>query len=69
MDEPEVVLLVRKYFEVQGFKLKGQPIEGDVVLNGGEIRVDIQAFRETKPPDLIWNIQRHLTIPLAMYRQ
>ncbi len=54
MDEPEVVLLVRKYFEVQGFKLKGQPNEGDLVLNGGEIRVDIQAFRETKPPDLIW---------------
>jgi len=54
MDEPEVVLLVQKYFEAQGFKLKGQPAEGDIVLNGGEIRVDIQAFRETNPPDLIW---------------
>ena len=37
MDEPEVVLLVQKYFEAQGFKLKGQPAEGDIVLNGGEL--------------------------------
>lgn len=54
MDEPEAVLRVRKYFEAQGFKLKGQPIEGDIVLNGGEIRVDLQGFREAKTPDLIW---------------
>jgi len=54
MDEPEVVLRVRKYFEAQGFKLKGQPVEGDIVLNGGEIRIDLQGFRESKIPDLIW---------------
>ncbi len=54
MDEPEVVLLVRKYFEAQGFKLKGQPDEGDITLNGGETRVDLQGFRESKTPDLIW---------------
>jgi hypothetical protein len=54
MDEPEVVLRVRNYFEAQGFKLKGQPNEGDIVLNGGEIRVDLQGFREMNPPDLIW---------------
>lgn len=54
MDEPEVVLRVRKYFEAQGFKMKGQPDTGDIVLNGGEIRLDIQGFRESTTPDLIW---------------
>lgn len=54
MDEPEVILRVREYLEAQGFKLKGQPTEGDITLNGGDLRVDIQGFRETVPPDLIW---------------
>lgn len=54
MDEPEVVLRIRVYLESQGFKLKGQPMEGDIMLNGGDLRVDIQGFREAKIPDLIW---------------
>jgi len=54
MDEPEVVLCVREYFEARGFKLKGQPIEGDIVLNEGDLRTDLQGFRESKIPDLIW---------------
>lgn len=54
MDESEVVLRVRKYFEAQGFKIKGQPVEADVPLNGGETRIDLHGFRESTIPDLIW---------------
>ena len=54
MDEPEVVLRVREIFQAPGFKMKGQPEEGDVTLNGGDIRVDLQGFWEDVPPDLLW---------------
>ena len=64
MDEPEVVLLTRQFFKEQGYKMKGQPDEGDIVLNGGEIRVDLQGFREGSPPDLLWIECKGDNVPL-----
>lgn len=64
MDEPEVVRLVRASFEKQGYILKGQPIEGDITLNGGEIRVDLQAYKVESPPDLIWIECKGDNVPL-----
>ncbi len=57
MDEPEVVLRVKSYFESQGFRMKGQPDEGDITLNGGDIRCDLQGFKTNKDsnyPQLLW---------------
>lgn len=54
MYEPEVVLKVRALLQAQGFKLKGQPDEGDVTLLNESIRVDLQGFRNASPPDLLW---------------
>jgi len=54
MEEIEVINKFRQQLESDGFKCKGQPSEGDVVLLDGEIRLDIQAFRESTPPELLW---------------
>lgn len=57
MDEPEVVLRIKSYFESLGFRMKGQPDEGDVVLNNGNIRCDLQGFKVNKDnnyPQLLW---------------
>lgn len=57
MDEPEVVLRIKSYFESLRFKMKGQPSEGDIILNNGNIRCDLQGFRSNKDntyPQLLW---------------
>ncbi len=57
MDEPEVVIRVKSHFESQGFRMKGQPLEGDITLNGGDIRCDLQGFKTNKVnayPQLLW---------------